>query len=398
MSTEAFYRLTEPSAWRTTIDKLSYSSLKAIEQCPRQWQLLHSQWPGFGSFPQRRHRATVEGTLVHAMLDRIFRAMALRGLPKPGSAAFRAVLAELDVFGTLRREIDAWNAEIATHPRAVVLRIQTTERALYNKVAELFQAEYASVEPGIAHPTEAVRDSGVDDSPLALLERRGVLTEWNVEHPTLPVRGQIDLVRRDACGTHIVDFKTGAPKPEYRDQLALYALLWWRATRDLPVTTELRHPRGLVEFPVDRAALEGMEGQLSERIAAVRAALVTTPARASRGEHCRLCDARPFCDAYWAGIPKGKASRHKGEGEFADVEVTVVGPVAANGFEGITRGGARLPVVYDEEGAAQHGPFEAGERLRLLGALWIAGETELRMTRTTEVFRSAGSFADDAEH
>ena len=59
-----------------------------------------------------------------------------------------------------------------------------------------------------------------------------------VAHPTLPVHGVIDLLRRDAAGTHVVDFKTGTPKPEHRDQFALYALLWWRATGDLPVSLD----------------------------------------------------------------------------------------------------------------------------------------------------------------
>ncbi len=261
-----FYRLTGPSVWRTTVEQVSHSSLSALERCPRQWQLLRSEWHDYGAFPQRRHRATIEGTLVHEMLDRIFRAMALRGLPKPGTAPFRAVMAELDVIGTLRRELDAWHTEITAHPRAAFLRVHTTERALYNKVAELFQAEYARVDPGVGTSVSGAASDHRDCDGLTMLRSRGVLTEWNVAHPTLPVRGQIDLIRRTNDGTILVDFKTGAPKPQYRDQLALYALLWWRSTGDLPVATELRHPRGCDAFTVDTKALLTLESGLATSV------------------------------------------------------------------------------------------------------------------------------------
>jgi PD-(D/E)XK nuclease superfamily len=377
-----FYRLTGPSAWRTTVDQVSHSSLTALERCPRQWQLLRSEWPDFGSFPQRRHRGTIEGTIVHETLDRIFRAMALRGLPKPGTTTFRAVMAELDVVGGLRREINAWNEEVAAHPRAALLRMQTTERALYNKVAELFQAEYARVDPGIGVACETSSPHG-DRDALTLLRNRGVLTEWNVAHPTLPVRGQIDLIRRDAQGTCLVDFKTGTPKPEYRDQLALYALLWWRSTGELPVATELRHPRGCDAFPVERENLVSLESGLATRIANARAALAQTPATARTGEHCGLCDVRPFCDDYWRASPQKRARKTTGP-QYADLEVRVPDRVDGHGF--VAEDGRRhLSVVWDEE-ALLGEPFTPGETLRIVGAR-IEDDDAVRLISTTEVFR-----------
>lgn len=381
-----FYRLTEPSVWCTTIDRVSHSSLSVLERCPRQWQLLRSEWPGFGAFPQRRNRGTVEGTLVHEMLDRIFRAMALRGAPRPGTAAFRAVMTELDVMGTLRQEIDAWNAEVAAHPRSAQLHMQTTERVLYNKVAELFQTEYARVTPGGSAPSHGVTGQATEEhaptGPLALLVRRGVLTEWNVEHPTLPVRGKIDLLRRDAHGTTVVDFKTGAPKPEHRAQLLLFALMWWRSTGDLPVSIELRHPGGSEAFAVDAGTLADVEEALSGRISNVRAALERTPADARTGEHCGFCDVRPFCDAYWGATSLPRAFGAAGR-QYLDLEVRVPDQVEANGFV-VEDGRRRLPVVWDDLGS-QDEPFAAGEVLRIIGAR-VDGDG-VRLTATTEVFR-----------
>lgn len=378
-----FYRLTGPSAWRTTVDQVSHSSLFALERCPRQWQLLRSEWAGFGAFPQRRHRGTIEGTLVHEALDRIFRAMAMRGLPKPGSASFRAVMAELDIVGSLRREIEAWNEEVAAHPRAALLRIATSERTLYNKVAELFQAEYARVDPRIGVVASGGASDPHERDALALLRGRGVLTEWNVAHPTLPVRGQIDLIRRDDQGTTLVDFKTGAPKPEHRDQLALYALLWWRSTGDLPVSTELRHPRGCEVFPVERATLDAVESGLATRIANARTAIEKAPAIARTGEHCGLCDVRPFCDDYWRVSPLVRAKKTTGR-QYADLEVRVPDHVEGHGFV-VPDGRRHLTVVWDDE-ALLGESFLPGETLRIVGAV-IEEDASVRLTNTTEVFR-----------
>jgi len=45
----------------------------------------------------RPHPAAVEGEIVHAILDRLFKALAVRGLPALGTPSFREALAEVDV-------------------------------------------------------------------------------------------------------------------------------------------------------------------------------------------------------------------------------------------------------------------------------------------------------------
>jgi PD-(D/E)XK nuclease superfamily len=84
------YRMGGPTAWAEAPELFSYSTLLAIETCPRRWQLEHSRYGEFDSLPIRPAPAAVEGQIVHEILDRLFKALALRGLPPLGSADFRA--------------------------------------------------------------------------------------------------------------------------------------------------------------------------------------------------------------------------------------------------------------------------------------------------------------------
>lgn len=375
------HRLRAPVEWATTFDALSYTSLDAIERCPRQWQLQRSKWEGFDRLPTRPSAAALEGSIVHDVLDQTFRAMAFAGLPPITSAAFRETLARLDVMGLIQRRIDAANASLKAHPRYASLRLRHDARALYNRVAQLFHREYASVERVDAKPLPLVAPHGEAPSTGALqkLIARGVLTEWTLTHPTLPLRGVADLIRRDAQGTTLVDFKTGETRDAYEQQLAFYALLWWRTTGDLPVATSIRHPRGSVNFTVTVAQLTALEGVLRARIDALRDAIAKPPAKAMLGAHCASCGARPFCDDYWADRSSASATKNM----VIDVEVRVPDEVEANGFV-IGEGRRRLAIVWDDDGHAVHGPFVPGERLRIVGA--VMREEGVRLTWSTEVF------------
>lgn len=379
----AFHQLTAPSRWQTAVDTVSFSSLQALERCPRQWQLRRSSWPGFDTLPTRPHPAALEGSIVHDTLDLLFRELSLAGAPPAGSAAFRTVIARLDVTRQIQRRLDAAHETLAHHPRRSTLRLPHDARTLYNRVAQLFQREYAAVEradlPVIPRDhAPAPRGGG----PLGTLIARGAMTEVPVAHPTLPVRGVIDLLRRDAEGTHVVDFKTGHVRDEHEAQLALYALLWWRATGDLPASISLRHPRGRAAFPVDTARLVAVEGALAARIEAARDAVAQTPAPARRGEHCVQCDVRPFCDDYWRDLSPIDAQPTTGR-RAVDVAVVVPEAVEPNGFVA-TVGRRRLPVVWEHGEDAVRGPFTVGETLRIVGAA-MDGEA-VRLTAMTEVF------------
>src|SRR3954465_12721577 len=100
--THPLYQLLGPTATANPPGSYSYSSLAAIERCPRQWQLAHSPYGDLPRFPARPHPAAVEGEIVHALLDRLFKALAVRGMPPLGSPPFREGLAEADLQAGVR--------------------------------------------------------------------------------------------------------------------------------------------------------------------------------------------------------------------------------------------------------------------------------------------------------
>ena len=57
------------------------------------------------------------------------------------------------------------------------------------------------------------------------------------------------------------------------------------------------------------------------------------------------------------------------------------------GLVGEDQAGNELAVVYEEDAAALHGPFEAGERLRIIHAQREPDGAAIQITRASEVFR-----------
>jgi hypothetical protein len=389
MDAPEFYRLTGPTEWAEPPERFSFSSLKLMGVCLRRWQLLTSRHGDLARYPERPVEAAIVGVIVHEILSRLFRAMALVGYPALGTEAFRAAVARVDILGTARAELAEALRRAAENPRAQGFQLQATARDVYNKVAQGFRNEYASVGAGGQAPAPPLSSGPMAaTAPVAgrreLLERQGLLSEEEVRHPRLPVRGFIDLLVRRDGRTVVLDFKTGAAHPEHREQLLVYALMWWRSTDDLPVTIELRYGARVESWPVSAAELDRVERELDAKIARHLGGMATRPAAASVGLHCTGCGVRQLCDDYW--VSSGGAGMVQGEGERADLAVTVQSAVTKTGFIGHDRSGQEIAVVFDEEVALMYGPFAERERLRILGAFRESGLAAFRLTRATEVF------------
>lgn len=393
MDARAFYRLPGPSTWAEPPRAYSYSSLRSMKQCLRRWQLLSSAYGELPRCPERPLEATAVGIIVHELLSRLFHAMALAGYPAIGSSEFRAALARLDLVAEARRRLDEVKKQAAVNPRAGAFQVKATELTVYNKVAQAFRAEYARVaaapRPELAPaPEEAtVPDGAPPGSPrLRELCRQGFLSEEQVRHPELPLVGIIDLLVRRAGQTVVLDFKTGATRPEHRDQLLLYALLWWRSTGDPPARVEVRYGSVVAEWAVSEEELVALESDLATTMARLRADLALRPAAASLGPHCAGCPVRQYCTPYWQeGLPEAPVV----EGAWVDMELMASGAITGAGLVGRDRGGREVMVVFDEEVGVFHGPFAPGERLRILGAQVERGGV-LRLTQATEVFHAKG--------
>jgi hypothetical protein len=382
-----------PTAWASPPGSYSYSSLAAIERCPRQWQLAHSGYGDMPRFPTRPHPAAVEGEIVHALLDRLFKALAVRGMPPVGSPPFREVLADVDLQGGARELLAENECWLAEHPRASAFRLRTGHQQLVNRVIRLFRGLYQDA--AVTHrasglPAAVMRAPKQPPSGpalAALLRDRGAVSELPLAHPKLPFGGVIDLVWPDGGGPVITDFKTGQAQPQHTKQVTYYAVLWWRSSGVIPARAEVRYPDRIVPVPLDEELLSRAENDLRERIRAAVAALGRVPAEALLGGHCRHCDVRQFCEVYWSGPAASSPGRMRLADQDAavDAEVTVAGEPSGGGFDASAADGLTFPVVFHEDVALLHGPFARGERLRILGGQPTeGGGMELRLW--TEVF------------
>jgi hypothetical protein len=135
-------RMTGPTAWAAPPASYSYSSLTAIDRCPRQWQLLHSPYGSLDRFPTRPHPAAVEGDIVHTVLDRLFRSLALQGMPPQGTAAFKEAVGAVDIHNSVRRLVGEHEGLVALHPRGGGFRLRVGPQQLANRVVRLFRELY----------------------------------------------------------------------------------------------------------------------------------------------------------------------------------------------------------------------------------------------------------------
>ncbi len=397
MSTVSIYRLTQPTVWASAPDAYSYSSLANIERCPLQWQLTRSCYGDLDGFPSRPNSAAAEGDIIHQVLEQLFRSLALRGLPHFGTDAFRDCVSSVNVRSSVTRLVQEHDAIVATHPRGASFRLRRNVQQLVNQVIHMFRGMYA----------EASRSSEGDDKflPLSvgtgpvptgkelagLLLKRKALSELPLSHPTLPFKGIIDLVYLKDGRIVIVDFKTGSERVEHETQVRIYAVLWWRCSGEIVHSCEVRYPSGKRSIVLTERDLIAAEALLEKRIALAREQLQCKPAKAVVGGHCGMCDVRQFCDSYWSK-PASKSPAQKltwRENETIDIELTIISPPSPHGFEARASGGKTLSVVYHQAELQLHGPFEEGERLRIVRGTLGKENGEIHLKNWTEVFHVA---------
>lgn len=382
----------------------SYSSLKEIEACPRQYMLSRASYPdlwGDRGYPPVPSVPAIMGDAVHGVLETIVKALVEAGCESSRAPGAIEVFKSLGGFTALIEQAVTTRLDlIKTNPRVDAERCRRLVRELGDRVADargqvqeyISRAKFLAKPPETAAPTEGP----TEQAPPAFGRRParpGVHTEVTLADENMRLMGRVDLLAVGDGQADIVDYKTGAEDPGHFEQLRLYALLWDldRVVNPTGVpAAELTaaYPSHDVTVPAPTPVeLRDLEKAVGLRIAAADALFATnTPAARPSVDQCGMCHVRNLCDAYWASVAPDP-STVKG-GEWFDYE-GIVGP--PNGVRSLwmlnTAAGQRELLLRTTSTSK---PLEVGSRVRLLGLRRDADPevpaTTAVMTASSEAF------------
>lgn len=237
--------------------------------------------------PERPSPAAVRGTLVHAVLERLY------DLP----AAGRTVAAAQELL------LPQWRRLLDEEPAYADLFADDAEREEWlAQAAGMLERYFGMEDPRRLEPArrelyvEAVLDSG------------------------LLLRGYID--RLDVAPTgdiRVVDYKTGAsPGPEFEAkalfQMRFYALVLWRLRGTVPRLLQLMYLGNgeILRYSPDEADLRATERKIHALWQAIERAVRTREWRARRSRLCAWCDHQALCPEF-GGTPPPVPDREPAE-------------------------------------------------------------------------------------
>ncbi|MDQ0841724.1 RecB family exonuclease [Streptomyces sp. V1I6] len=289
---------TEQPARSAPPTSLSPSRASDFMQCP----LLY-RFRVIDRLPEKPSEAATRGTLVHAVLERLF---------DDPAAERTAPRAKAMVPGQ-------WNRLLETRP----------------ELGELF-----SEDPGgerlsrwLGEAEQLVERWFTLEDPTRLEPReREMFVETELESG-LRLRGVIDRVDVAPTGeVRIVDYKTGkAPRPEYSEgalfQMKFYALVIWRLKQVVPRRLQLVYlgSGDVLTYDPVTADLERMERKLLALWEAIRVATETGDWRPRPTKLCGWCDHRSVCPEFGGTPPvyplsvSPRASAEDGQGRMGPV-------------------------------------------------------------------------------
>jgi len=261
---------------RQTVGSLSPSRAADFKSCP----LLY-RFRSVDKIPQRPTKDKARGTLVHAVLDRLF------DLP-----------AEARTYESAAALVEPeWAVLAAAEPDTAELFTDGGLEEWLDSARRMVAGYFALEDPTRLEP--AAREQLVE----AVLDLPG--------EAGLALRGYVD--RLDVAPTgeiRVVDYKTGSiPRLAYEAkalfQLKFYALVLWRTQGTVPHTLKLMYlsDRDSLSYRPDAAELERFERTLVAVWTAIELALRTRDFRANPSKLCGWCDYQQLCPSRGGTLP-----------------------------------------------------------------------------------------------
>ncbi|MFF4697619.1 RecB family exonuclease [Streptomyces chattanoogensis] len=257
---------------------LSPSRASDFMQCP----LLY-RFRVIDKLPEKPSAAATRGTVVHAVLERLFDAPA----------------AERTAPGARAMVPGEWEKLLAKRPELAELFTDGAGGADGERLAVWLAEAEALVE----------RWFSLED-PTRLEPAERELYVETVLESGLQLRGFIDRVDIAPTGeVRIVDYKTGkAPRPQFAEgalfQMKFYALVMWRRSGTVPRRLQLVYlgSGDLVTYDPTEADLRGVERKLLALWEAIQLATRTGDWRPRPTKLCGWCDHQAHCPEF-GGTP-----------------------------------------------------------------------------------------------
>lgn len=228
--------------------------------------------------PERPSAQAVRGTVVHAVLEKLF------DLPR-SERTLNAALALLE---------PQWVNLLEAQP----------------ELAELFAADSDDVRTWLESGRELLTGYFTLEDPSRLDPAEREQYVETVLASGLRLRGYIDRIDRNATGeVRIVDYKTGRAPAEVFEakalfQMRFYALVLWRLTGTVPSLLQLMYlgDREVLRYAPDAAELRATERKVEALWAAIRRATEAGDWRARPSKLCGWCDHQSRCPEF-GGTP-----------------------------------------------------------------------------------------------
>lgn len=260
------------------VGSLSPSRAADFKSCP----LLY-RFRSIDKIPQRPSKDKARGTLVHAVLDRLF------DLP-PDARTYESAAALVE---------PEWAALAEAEPGTAELFTDGGLPEWLDSARRMVAGYFALEDPSRLEP--AAREQLVE----AVLALPGDGEE------TLALRGYVDRVDVAPGGeVRVVDYKTGSiPRQAYEAkalfQLKFYALVLWRTRGTVPHTLKLMYlsDRDSLSYRPDADELERFERTLVAVWKAIERAVATRDFRANPSRLCDWCDYQQLCPSRGGTLP-----------------------------------------------------------------------------------------------
>lgn len=376
----------EPGRWPAPPEDMTFSALKAMEACARQWALQNADYPEVWrrkGYPPKTMIGALVGTIAHSVVETLIREFVAAGCTGVHDAESINVMRRAGGYSNvISRAIDVVVASCRENPRAVGV-VEAAERTLRAKIPEirgqvqalLSQARFSSALARSVRPESAHRG--------ALM--RGVFSEFLLRAPRIRWKGKVDLLTIDDSGCEIVEFKTGQANPSHAEQLGMYAVLWWMDDERNPAgrpATKLSvvYPTGKKEVvsPPRGEGLQELANEMARRgTSAVQSITSVPPVAKPAVDICRHCGVRQLCAEYWVAGTSPMAASGVQPVELVDVQAVVEGRHGATSWDATVETGTRLePNTRILIRAGVPGmELQRGQRIRILDA-WTSQDAE----------------------